>query len=897
MHGAVVWIGCLWASVALAQAPGEPGAEAPGPSQSQTQGQVQGQEQEQGQEQGQAEAEARADAEGTLPLPGPAEEPATATPEARTGRGLAERAAAAAERRVEQVRANRAAVEEILSIGFSGDEAGELLREARRRAPEAAPLRRALEERARSVAIARLDRVRLLERRREADDAGNVAEVQRLSAELEEQQAYLDALMRAQAAEAQLADEAAGLVGLLDERLLWIGSAPPVGRAWVNDVVAGLRWGTQPAAWWALGQATIKGVAAVPLVAVLWTLVTGLLLFARPRLLRRLADLATGTSRHRTDGYGLTAEALGVTLLLALPLPLVIAGLAQATLAGSPLPFGHAVARGALAAAAVAFALGFFAQVCRPSGLAEAHFHWEPHARRTLWRHLNQLRAVEVPCALVVAATDAGGQEALRQGLGRAAFLVGALVLTAFVAVVFRTERGVPAGLLQPGSWAWRLRKPAWLALVAVPASLTLAAAAGYYFTATEVLGRFFTSGVVALLATVVYSLASRSVTLGRKRLAMDLARRRLSEARAARRAAAAAASEATGDGGRRDPDSPAASGDAEPELEEPEIDVEAVSGQTRTLLLTLVGVAFAAALYAVWADLLPALGFLSNFRVTPATLNSEGEVLVEGLTLWSLLLGAVTLALTWVAARNLPAVVELVVLQRVPIDAGTRYAVATLLRYAVVAAGLLTASRLVGIDWSKAQWIIAALGVGLGFGLQEIVANFVSGIIVLIERPVRVGDTVTVGQVSGTVSRLAIRATTITDWDNKEVLVPNKAYITDPVVNWTLSNGITRLLLPVGVAYGTDVDAAQAAMAAAVKSCPAVLAEPGPSVLFLGFGDSSLDFEVRCFVSELSKRLPTIHALNRAIYAELDRAGISIPFPQRDLHLHTPPEKGVTSL
>ena len=116
-------------------------------------------------------------------------------------------------------------------------------------------------------------------------------------------------------------------------------------------------------------------------------------------------------------------------------------------------------------------------------------------------------------------------------------------------------------------------------------------------------------------------------------------------------------------------------------------------------------------------------------------------------------------------------------------------------MRYAIAVVGIVLASNILGVSWSKVQWLVAALGVGLGFGLQEIVANFVSGLIVLGERPIRIGDVVTVGDVTGTVTRIRARATTVVDFDNKEVMIPNKAFITERVINWTLSNQTTRLL------------------------------------------------------------------------------------------------------
>jgi len=155
---------------------------------------------------------------------------------------------------------------------------------------------------------------------------------------------------------------------------------------------------------------------------------------------------------------------------------------------------------------------------------------------------------------------------------------------------------------------------------------------------------------------------------------------------------------------------------------------------------------------------------------------------------------------------------------------------------------------------------------------LQEIIANFISGLIILFERPIRIGDYVTIGDQSGTVSRIKIRATTLTDLDNREILIPNKEIITGRVINWTLSNAVTRLKVNVGIAYGSDTDKARDIMIDILKENKKVLERPSPQVLFLGFGDSSND-------------------INKA----LEAAGISIPFPQRDLHIVSdsyPPSK-----
>jgi potassium efflux system protein len=241
--------------------------------------------------------------------------------------------------------------------------------------------------------------------------------------------------------------------------------------------------------------------------------------------------------------------------------------------------------------------------------------------------------------------------------------------------------------------------------------------------------------------------------------------------------------------------------------------------------------------------------------------------------------------------------VIEVVLLRYSELEPGSRYAVGKGVQYTIAGLGIAVVLGTLGWSWSQIQWLVAALGVGLGFGLQEIVANFISGLIILFERPVRVGDTVTVGELSGTVSRIRIRATTITDWDRKEIIVPNKAFITERVVNWTLSDPITRVKIRVGVAYGSDTELAHRLILEAVRSVERVRADPPPQVFFMGFGESSLDFDVYAFASQLADRLPITHGIHCAVERTLRDHGIEIPFPKRDVYIRKAPDAGSPAL
>ncbi len=240
-----------------------------------------------------------------------------------------------------------------------------------------------------------------------------------------------------------------------------------------------------------------------------------------------------------------------------------------------------------------------------------------------------------------------------------------------------------------------------------------------------------------------------------------------------------------------------------------------------------------------------------------------DGEAKRLPITLADIGLALIYALGTTVLAKRLPAVLEIILLQRSAMSEGDRYTATTLTKYVIVAIGTLLVLGAVGAQWSQLQWLVAALGVGIGFGLQEIVANFISGLIILFERPVRVGDTVTIGNTSGIVTKVRIRATTIRDWDRKELLVPNKDIITGQVLNWTLSDKMSRVEIVVGVAYGTDVDKALALMREAAEEHEHVLDEPSPLLSFDSFGDNALALTLRAYLASLDHRIQTTTELS----------------------------------
>jgi small-conductance mechanosensitive channel len=227
--------------------------------------------------------------------------------------------------------------------------------------------------------------------------------------------------------------------------------------------------------------------------------------------------------------------------------------------------------------------------------------------------------------------------------------------------------------------------------------------------------------------------------------------------------------------------------------------------------------------------------------------------------------------------------------LENTQLDKPVRYGVERLLGYLFLLLGGYIALQTIGLDLSSLTVIAGAVGVGIGFGLQNIISNFISGIIILIERPISIGDRVEVGGVAGQIGKISLRSTVVITNDNISIIVPNSSFISETVINWSHADPKARFRIPIGVAYGTDVDKLTEVLLAVAKADPNVLDDPEPKVFFDGYGDSSLNFELGVWTQALVRSPRSLRSsINFAVYKALAEAGIEIPFPQRDLHVRS---------
>jgi potassium efflux system protein len=555
----------------------------------------------------------------------------------------------------------------------------------------------------------------------------------------------------------------------------------------------------------------------------------------------------------------------------------------------SELDLGRGVAAGLQRVAIPLFMLMLIRELCLPQGLGQAHFRWSARNVTLLRRHVTWLIFVGMPGSLLVAVMVAQPNNAFEASLGRLLYIAIMLAVAAFLRLILRPESGILRDYLERnrGGWVDRLQHLWYPLAVSLPVALAVLSAVGYFYTASQLSRELSETTLLILAVLMLYGLLLRWLLVAQRKLAWAEARKRAEEAEAERAAAAAETPESEA------PPVP---------VEEQKLDVSAVGAQTRQLVNGLTLFTLLLGLWWIWADALPAIGFLRGVElwrmgetVAAAAPAAEGgetiaaaAPVVQMVTLLDLLTAIVILIVTAIVSKNIPGLLEITVLQRIPFEPGGRYATTTILRYTISIVGVVIAFAAIGVTWQKVQWIAAAITVGLGFGLQEIFGNFMSGLIILFERPIRVGDTVTVGDVSGTVTRIRIRATTVTDWDRKELVIPNKEFVTAKITNWSLSDAVLRIIVPVGVAYGSDTEKATQLLLKAAHDCPHVLEDPAPRALFLGFGDSALELDLRVFIPSIDHFLAAKHELHEAIDKAFREGGIEIAFPQRDIHVRS---------
>ena len=661
-------------------------------------------------------------------------------------------------------------------------------------------------------------------------------------------------LTRTQLSHEQLRKITRSLHNTISEQTFWMPSNQPLSFEWLSKLPKELMEQLRTMPWNDLWQGTSSLLSRKWFWLIGLLIPAALLVVVRSKLKTRIDEMNKDVGFLRRDSQAHTPLSLLYTILIAAPIPLFL-GLLAAGLWVQPGTFSSVMGAAVAQIALLWLVFEVLYRLLKTNGIAQRHFRWNMEYNHQMRRRLLLTGLALIPLTFLVAFGDQWPAQLSNDRLGLVIMM--ASMITIMVSLPWVAQS-------YPGRHYSRTMKTLATALcILAPLTLIVLTGVGYYYTSVRLTGHMIYSLYLIALWIVLDATAVRGLAVAAQRLSY----KRAVAQREAEQKEDTSSAEAV-------------------EVEEPQLDLKQVNQQSlRLIRLALVAVV-GLLVYWVWADVLHAFAYTDNI-VLWETAEGAGQAATTspislGDVIASLLIGAVTFLL----ASNLPGLLEVLVLSRMDLRQGTSYATTTLLSYVIVASGIMLTLGALGLSWDKMQWLVAALGVGLGFGLQEIFANFISGIILLFERPIRIGDVITINNLDGTVSRIRIRATTLIDFDRKEILVPNKVFVTERLINWSLSDTVTRIILKVGFAYGSDLQKCRDILLQAAKENRRVLRDPEPVVLFMGFGASTLDHELRVHVDDINDRLAATDELNRHIDALCHEHDVEIAFSQLDIHI-----------
>lgn len=781
-----------------------------------------------------------------------------------------------AQRQLEHVRQLQRSLNEQIDAIRGSQLLSRILREQRQSLPSIVP-RRDLQDEIADLRLKQFDLVRQRDQLRQSEQfaasrleeagieatPGLVDSLSRLyqsRRELVEQleQSYgslLSAAIELQLNQQQLLLTTSELRETIDEQLFWVANSRPLDLNWLRHLPANLLLEWQEGEWRAILPTRWQGGSWEMAKGAPFILLSLLLIALRRKIKARLADIHSQIGRLKSDTQLHTPKAVLLNALLALSGPLAVTGIGVGLLTTSG-PLGSSVAPALLQLALSWAVVAWVRRLLVHDGVAERHFTWSPRYTARLRQLLGGLGVALIPVIGIAAMSEQMETPLALRPVAMGLFSFGLIAMSWWLAQLILAH--IPVFGLR------LFRLMLGLAMASVPLMLLGLVAWGYEYTALRLVGRFAITLYILGLWVVVEATLVRSLAVAARRLAY---RRALARRRAQVQEGAEGGLEV---------------------VEEPPLDMEKINSQSMRLSKLIVLIGFSLLLYLVWSDLLSVLGYLDNVSLWDA---QEGDLVNDVLSISDVFTALLVIGITVIMAGNLPGLLEVMVLSRLTLKQGSAYAISSLLSYIIVGTGIVMGLATLGVSWDKLQWLVAALSVGLGFGLQEIFANFISGLIILFERPIRIGDTITIGNLHGTVSRIRIRATTVTDFDRKEIIIPNKTFVTDQLINWSLSDNVTRVVLTYGVAHGSDMPKVHQLLRQAADENPRVLSDPEPQVFCLSYGQHSLNFELRIFVNDLVDRLFAADEVNCRVDELFREAGVRIAYEQMDVWLH--PDNG----
>lgn len=653
----------------------------------------------------------------------------------------------------------------------------------------------------------------------------------------------------------------------IKESLLWMRTSNSFNFESAIELKDGIQWAADPKHGLEFINALLTILKRFPIATTIFLATFLALSLLRIKFISTLVKIKSRVRKISTDQYYYTWQALLLTVLMSLPGALLFAGvgiaLSQIETSSGML---DGLAHGLTLSAVVILSLQLIYNACRKDGLGDTHFHWNTRGLALTRRIIRSFTLSFIPAIIITSITVHGDAAIHFGGLGRAMLVFASLSMLVAFHRLFRFSDGILSEVIRehPLRMICRLRFLWFPVLLSCPITISVLAVYGYTYTALQMGVGMMTAIIISAGGVLTYSMIIRWFAIRYRRLALTeaLEKRRLKQKQ-----------------GNTDPVTEI-TGDRPIPMEDQEevVDLASVDDQARALIRLLVSLTTVFLITLAWSQSVPIFEAANNIKIP----------FFGSPNLLSLIKAGLVIVVTYGAVQNLSSLIELLLSSDTRINMGTRTAITTLCQYGVIAIGVAIFANVLKLDWSQFGWILTALSVGLGFGLQEVVANFVCGLILLFERPIRAGDIVTVEGTTGKVVKINMRATIITNWDRQDLVVPNKTLITGSFINWTLTASINRVQIIIGIAYGSDTQLARQLLVEIANEHPSLMQEPPPISTFDGFGDSALTISLRAYLPDLEDRLKVITELHTMINQRFEEHNIEIPFPQRDLNLRS---------
>lgn len=602
----------------------------------------------------------------------------------------------------------------------------------------------------------------------------------------------------------------------------------------------------------------------IMLAAVLFTIFG---LRAKRRFLKFLDRTANKIGNVTQDRFFLTTKTVFFSLLIAAPIPVLWAAAGYVLQEAWDYPVAVALGSGVNAVSPILWAFMITASFAQTKGLFIAHFNWMPDRVASAMKYYRLSVWVIIPLVMALVAFDTYNEREFFATLGRICFILLCVALIIVTRSIHKAN--VPIYLDKKGSGDNLFNDFLWMALRFAPWLAMIAACVGYLSTSLALLGRLEASVVIWFSLLLIYYIIRRWMFIQRRRIEFDRAKQRRAERIAQR---------------QKNQEENAISNtpntDNADVIDEPIIDLDVISARSLQLIRSILSMVAIISIILLWSELHSAFSFLENITLWSSSTILQGVEQIQRITLASLIISILTIVLTAQFVKDLPALLELGILQHLELAPGTGYAISTVTKYVVLMVGTMVAASFLGIDWSKVQWLVAALGLGIGFGLQEIFANFISGLILLFEKPIRIGDTVTIRDLTGTITKINTRATTLVDWDRKEIVMPNKAFITEQLINWSLSDSVTRIVITVPAEVNADSRLVIDILMDAASQCAYVLKDPPHDAFLVDIQEGIQLFELRVFAAETGHRMPLRNEIHQLILEGYRKHNLVLPFP-----------------